>query len=334
MKVHQVIVATEQDTVLHRDLSCFCYSDCEHFTTLKSKLTTSKLSSTRASRSNHDRDKSLGTNQIVPELKSSKKKENTETKQTRASKRRKFERENTTATDESTCMPLDYRRCLHDLGSCESFKKVQDECKKVEKRIEDIDTYPHVTHILSDGIEIDEDVVQCMSTDLNTNIDLLPCHVNSDGNCLPSTGSTFAFGNKDQVHEIRLRIVLELVKHEKYYLNDSFLESGTYSQKSTEQTSLKKQYAQYSEYFIPGCKLSDVKIRTIYRKEIESVIKDKTYMGIWQIHALASVLKTPIFSCYSCLGNLNIRRNLHRLVKPVEECRDEPTYCGVHTENI
>ena len=310
MKVHQVIVAIEQDTVLHRDLSCFCYSDCEHFTTLKSKLTTSKLSSTRASWSNHDRDISLGTKENVPELKSSKRKENTETEQTRASKRRKFERENTTATGESTCMPLDYRRCLHDLGSCKYFKKVQDECKKVEKRIEDLDTDPHVTHILSDDIEIYKDVVQCMPTDLNTNIDLLPCQVNSDGNCLPSTGSTFAFGNKCQVHEIRLRIVLKLVKHEKYYLNDSFLESGTYSRKGTEQTSLKKQYC---EYFIPGCKLSDEKNRTIYRKEIESVIKDKTYMGIWQIHALASVLKTPSDNFWSafCVFHANFWEKTH-----------------------
>jgi hypothetical protein len=62
-----------------------------------------------------------------------------------------------------------------------SFKEIQDECKKVEKGIEDLDTDPHVTHILSDGIEIDEDVVVYMPTDLNTNIDPLPCQVNADG---------------------------------------------------------------------------------------------------------------------------------------------------------
>ena len=39
-------------------------------------------------------------------------------------------------------------------------------------------------------------------------------------------------------------------------------------------------------------------------------------MGIWQIFALASVLKRPVFSAYPCLGNPTVRADLHRLVLP------------------
>ena len=33
MKIHQVIVDTDQDGVFYRDLSCSCTQDCEHYST-------------------------------------------------------------------------------------------------------------------------------------------------------------------------------------------------------------------------------------------------------------------------------------------------------------
>jgi len=42
-------------------------------------------------------------------------------------------------------------------------------------------------------------------------------------------------------------------------------------------------------------------------------------MGIWQTHALSSVLCCPIYSVYPNLGNPNVRLDLNRLIMPRNE---------------
>ncbi|WAR10688.1 hypothetical protein MAR_035764 [Mya arenaria] len=99
-----------------------------------------------------------------------------------------------------------------------------------------------------------------------------------------------------------------IVKHELLYLNDDFLQTGGTTSKTS------KQYAQYSEMFIPNEReMTNENIKSIYRKEILSITKDKSFMSIWQVHALSSVLKTPIQSVYPELGNRNVRKDMHKL---------------------
>lgn len=57
-------------------------------------------------------------------------------------------------------------------------------------------------------------------------------------------------------------------------------------------------------------------IKDIYRREIKKITKEKTYIGIWQIHSLASVLKIPICSIYPDHGNPVVRGHLNRIVYP------------------
>lgn len=53
--------------------------------------------------------------------------------------------------------------------------------------------------------------------------DLFPCQVHSNGNCLPSCGSIFAYGHTDNTAELLVRIILELVLKEEKYLDDKSL---------------------------------------------------------------------------------------------------------------
>ncbi|WAR15492.1 hypothetical protein MAR_005597 [Mya arenaria] len=53
--------------------------------------------------------------------------------------------------------------------------------------------------------------------------DLYAVEVNTNGNCLPSCGSVYAFGNPDRPEEIRTRIIKELLEKESYYLNNENL---------------------------------------------------------------------------------------------------------------
>jgi len=79
---------------------------------------------------------------------------------------------------------------------------------------------------------------------------------------------------------------------------------------------LPKIYAQYSDMYVPGMNLNDNMVRNIYQMELMKIRIDKTYMGMWQMYALSSVLKSPIFSIYPKFGNPNVRSDLNRIVMP------------------
>ncbi|WAR01808.1 hypothetical protein MAR_008366 [Mya arenaria] len=91
---------------------------------------------------------------------------------------------------------------------------------------------------------------------------------------------------------------------------------------------------EYSEMFIPNEReMTNENIKSIYRKEILSITKDKSFMSIWQVHALSSVLKTPIQSVYPELGNRNVRKDMHKLIKPVSGTDKEPPVFVMWTSN-
>ena len=107
----------------------------------------------------------------------------------------------------------------------------------------------------------------------------------------------FCYGNDLHVFEMRTRIVAELTLNEEYYLNETNLIKGEVA--NTEKVgSLIKAYAMYSEEYMHDGKLTSDKIRDIYEREVLKITKEKVYMGIWQIHALSSVLGMSLRSIY------------------------------------
>ncbi|WAR17204.1 LOW QUALITY PROTEIN: hypothetical protein MAR_031798, partial [Mya arenaria] len=95
---------------------------------------------------------------------------------------------------------------------------------------------------------------------------------------------------------IRVRIIAELVRNEAKYLDNTYLSEGT--ENECKNSDFPKQYAQYSEEYILGTKLNYKTIHSLYRKEVLSITEKNTFMGIWQFHALATILNTPIYSVY------------------------------------
>lgn len=96
----------------------------------------------------------------------------------------------------------------------------------------------------------------------------------------------------------------------------NFFKRGLPEEMIHKYVSLPKLYAQYSDMFIVGMLLDENNIRNVYQMEIMKIRLDKSYMVIWQIHALSSVLNVPIFSIYPKLGNPNVRKDMNRLVLP------------------
>jgi len=144
----------------------------------------------------------------------------------------------------------------------------------------------------------------------------LPVRVGADGNCLPRCGSVHAFGIEDHHNEIRARIVIELTKNEDIYLDCHHLARGT-SLNDHEASKLPGRFAVYSSEYTPVDVVTENTIRRIYHREVLNISQRNSFMGIWQLFGLASVLKCRIFSVYPNLGNPSVRQDLHRQILPI-----------------
>ncbi|XP_076446314.1 uncharacterized protein LOC143283825 [Babylonia areolata] len=115
---------------------------------------------------------------------------------------------------------------------------------------------------------------------------LEPVEITGDGNCLPRSVSVLAYGTQDHHQELRTRIIVEMAAHEDHYTS----------------LSVSKAYAMSSDFFEMQ-DLSPLTIKDIFRKEVASMCHQGKEMGVWQIHAAASVLQTPLMSIYPKIQN-------------------------------
>ncbi len=72
----------------------------------------------------------------------------------------------------------------------------------------------------------------------------------------------------------------------------------------------------YSDHHIPETVYRPSAVQRVYRKEVLACIQSGTYMGIWQLHALSSVMMRPIRMVYPSDRGLNVRSDSHRLILP------------------
>ena len=136
-----------------------------------------------------------------------------------------------------------------------------------------------------------------------------------DGNCLCHAVSRGYFDTDEKHLEIRARIVIEGVLNKKSYLSDDCLERGaSYLHRNADLLTV---FTTFSEYYTPGQKVTDDSIDCIYCMEIHSVAKEGTYMGLWQLAQLASVLKVPVHTIYPVCGESTIRNDFNRMFFPV-----------------
>ena len=148
---------------------------------------------------------------------------------------------------------------------------------------------------------------------------LMPATVNADGDCLPHTGSIFAVGHQDCPYEMRLRIVLELIlNQEKYMLSRISIYLG---ENMTDHAAarLPNHYTMYSAQYEHISRISTAEVIKTYQNEVMDMTKPSSYMGIWQIFALSSVLGASIISVYPDKGNAAVRQHLNRPILPHEK---------------
>ena len=203
-----------------------------------------------------------------------------------------------------------FRRILKSLQARDTFINLKKQCAIIKNQI----GYTHGTPRSYHNFQAEPISQSILPNNISVNGDTA-VKVKADGDCLPACGSVFAYGNDLHVFEMRTRIVAELTLNEEYYLNETNLIKGEVA--NTENVgSLIKAYAMYSEEYMHDGKLTSDKIRDIYEREVLKITKEKVYMGIWQIHALSSVLGMSLRSIYPELGNPVVRRHLNRTVEP------------------
>ena len=192
-------------------------------------------------------------------------------------------------------------------------------CHQISTSFINFEQSPQSVSIIQHKMDVDADAMDVYPNDIPDARALYPCTIKADGNCLPSCGSVFGYGSDTNSAEIRVRIVTELVLNDDYYLDNKSLLKGTCTDGGNSTKQLPKIYAQYSDMYVPGMTLTDSMVKNIYQMEAIKIKKDKSYMGIWQIYALSSVLCCPIYSVYPKLGNPNVRLDLNRLIMPRNE---------------
>ena len=137
----------------------------------------------------------------------------------------------------------------------------------------------------------------------------LPVRVRADGNCLPRCGSLLAYGDEDHHTEMRVRIIFEMVQNSDLYLSHDFLASGTDLQ------NLVKTYMSYSGQAFP-INVTEEDMKNLFQNEVMNCRCPASYMSMWGIHGLSSVLGVPVQSGYPQYGGFNVRKELHRVVQP------------------
>lgn len=217
-----------------------------------------------------------------------------------------------------------FANALNALGNCKSFDEIVTNCSSLSNAMpkDDVTIPMHQPSIMNTGLHVNEDALQIWPTDIPQDCILYPVKVGADGNCLPYTRSILAFGNQDRAAEIRVKIIVEAVLYIDLYLSQVYLRMGI----ETANKDLAKIYAFYSDEYEANITRTQDQITEIYKKEVLKITKDKSSMGIWQIFALSSVLKRPIFSVYPNLGNPSVRKDLHRVILPRQTRSPSMTY--------
>ena len=82
-------------------------------------------------------------------------------------------------------------------------------------------------------------------------------------------------------------------------------------------------YASYSGLLMPEItRLNEQSIRTVYHHDVIANARDFTFMGMWQIHHTAEAFRHPIVSVYPRHTNKEIRKDINRVVLPINPVHD------------
>ncbi|WAR17069.1 hypothetical protein MAR_031663 [Mya arenaria] len=171
------------------------------------------------------------------------------------------------------------------------------------------------------GKDVDKSSINLLPSDIPLQTcEMYPATICGDGNCLPRSASVLAYGNEEKHTEMRDRIVAELGKNEKHYLDNRIMKKGKHTEGNEDVT---KVFAHVSPFY-NGQKLTKPAIKKICEREVLEVRNNGEWMDLWQIASLANILGCPVVSVCPQYGTHTIRHDMHRVFYPFSDklCED------------
>ena len=229
---------------------------------------------------------------------------------------------------------IDTKTALTQLQTCKTYDDLKTNCEHFNEFLKPLTGKNRALSV--ERLTPDVFAGRFIPKDVPCKSNLLAVKTRANGDCMFGSGSVFACGKDDDdlVCELRLRVIIELTLYTDYYLDETNLVNGF--SHPTKPNEILKAYAMYSDEFDPSNREFDPK--SIFIKEIFKSAKQYSYVGIWQMHALASVLGMKIFSMYPKLNSSSevtfVRKHLNRLLVP-RECRSQDVghilWCNTRT---
>ena len=205
-----------------------------------------------------------------------------------------------------------WQNILSALEACIEFlemKKLVEEMRPYIPRMK-----ARVKVEFTDGMRIDETAKAEISLDGPINWKAI--WIYGDGNCLPRALGKAFFNDVSKHYEIRVRIIFEGITNMDKYLMDDCLECGaSYIHGNAD---LPTVFATFSDYYMPGQKLTKDTIHYIYAMEMYSCARVGSDMGLWQLAQASLVLGVPIHTIYPVRGESSIRNDFHRIFFPID----------------
>ena len=155
--------------------------------------------------------------------------------------------------------------------------------------------------------------------------DYFPVSTYGDGNCLPRSLAHLFLGDENCHKEVCVRITFVAVLKANEFLNSLNLSRGC--SEGTENRAAS--YANYSGMLTPEILvLHEKAVRSVYERDVLSNRLEGTYMGTWQFHHAAEAFCRPIGSVYPRKTNQILRKDLNRIILPLDSCNDnkQPVY--------
>ena len=200
---------------------------------------------------------------------------------------------------------------LNNLQSCATYSDLEQMALNLSQHLEPMEE--NLKMFLDEKDEIDYVALKFHPHEVEH---LTPIKSIADGNCFPRSLSMLIYGNQRSHVEMHVRIIVEGAVNKNKYLNNGYLSINSCED-------LVSQYCLYSGSLVPCNRLTHESICTTYENELMTIRRDGSYMGIWQFHQAANVLRRPIGSVYPEGTNATVRHHINKIILPFEKCLAE-----------
>lgn len=174
-------------------------------------------------------------------------------------------------------------------------------------------------------LEADEDAEELMqSVGFLPGSVKVPINILGDGNCGARCGSIMAFGSQQYHFELRFRMAMEMIQFQDLYLSDAYLARG-WPEECTPVPTVVTYQQLCNRYFLPQ-QATEMDLTKNFNKEVDDLLEMGSFMGVFALFALASVIGCPLVSVYPAKGDPVAQHDLHRLILPRELIHQTPRF--------